>query len=306
MQSKRVVDFYLEELHLLGAELSLDRARVSISAQLQELVGRSPDASPRRAAEPYRRAVVGIYARLVATARGIRPGGPAAPRGDAGATLCGRRRAARRSRRALSLAVRQRLGADRARPAARLRRAVEVFGFHLASSICGRTRDVHERTLAELLETGAGADYAADAGAGAHRAAAGGARDGAAADLAVRDLFGRRRRASSTILRTAADAHRRYGRTPSPTTSSPRPRRVSDILEVALLLKEVGLLRPREGTARRQHRAAVRDHRRSAQLRRRSWTRCSPSRPTRGCCEAAAACRRSCSAIPTATRTAAS
>ena len=48
MQSKRVVDFYLDELHLLGAELSLDRARVSISAQLQELVGRSPDASPRR------------------------------------------------------------------------------------------------------------------------------------------------------------------------------------------------------------------------------------------------------------------
>ena len=71
MQSKRVVDFYLDELHLLGAELSLDRARVSISAQLQELVGRSPDASPRRAAEPYRQAVVGIYARLVATARGL-------------------------------------------------------------------------------------------------------------------------------------------------------------------------------------------------------------------------------------------
>jgi len=29
--------------------------RVSISAQLQELIGRSPDESPRRAAEPYRR-----------------------------------------------------------------------------------------------------------------------------------------------------------------------------------------------------------------------------------------------------------
>ena len=54
MQSKRVVDFYLDELHVLGAELSLDRARVSISAQLQELVGRLPDDSPRRAAEPYR------------------------------------------------------------------------------------------------------------------------------------------------------------------------------------------------------------------------------------------------------------
>src|SRR6185437_14064238 len=71
MQSKRAIDFYLDELHLLGAELSLDRARVSISVQLQELADRSPDASPRRAAEPYRRAVVGIYARLVATARAL-------------------------------------------------------------------------------------------------------------------------------------------------------------------------------------------------------------------------------------------
>src|SRR5262245_17877938 len=50
MQSKRVIDFYLDELHLLGAELSLDRARVSISVQLQELADRSPDASPRRTA----------------------------------------------------------------------------------------------------------------------------------------------------------------------------------------------------------------------------------------------------------------
>ena len=119
MQSKRVVDFYLDELHLLGAELSLDRARVSISAQLQELVGRLPDDSPRRAAEPYRQAVVGIYARLVATARGLGSGRAAAPRGDAGAALRASRRAARRSRRALSFPVRQRLGADRARAAAR-------------------------------------------------------------------------------------------------------------------------------------------------------------------------------------------
>ena len=120
MQSKRVVDFYLDELHLLGAELSLDRARVSISAQLQELVGRSPDASPRRAAEPYRQAVVGIYARLVATARGL--GQVVLPRHAVtrGAALRGGRRAARRSRRALSLAVRQRLGADRTRAAARI------------------------------------------------------------------------------------------------------------------------------------------------------------------------------------------
>src|SRR5262249_10920094 len=52
MQSKRVFDFYLDELHLLGGELSLNLARVSISAQLQELIRGSPGASPRRASEP--------------------------------------------------------------------------------------------------------------------------------------------------------------------------------------------------------------------------------------------------------------
>jgi phosphoenolpyruvate carboxylase len=52
MQCKRAVDFYLAQIDLLGGELSLDRARVSISAQLEELIGRTPDPSPRREAEP--------------------------------------------------------------------------------------------------------------------------------------------------------------------------------------------------------------------------------------------------------------
>ena len=87
--------------------------------------------------------------------------------------------------------------------------------------------------------------------------------------LAVRDLFATRRPASSTIAaRGGATPIAATARTPSRTTSSRRPTTVSDMLEVALLLKEVGLLRPRDGPARRQHRAAVRDHRRPAQLRR--------------------------------------
>jgi phosphoenolpyruvate carboxylase len=50
MQSKRVVDFYLDESASARAELSLDRARVSISAQLRSWSARLPDDSPRRAA----------------------------------------------------------------------------------------------------------------------------------------------------------------------------------------------------------------------------------------------------------------
>ena len=64
--------FYLEELHELGGELSLHTARiVSVSDALQALAERSPDRSPHRQDEPYRRAISGIYARLAATARAL-------------------------------------------------------------------------------------------------------------------------------------------------------------------------------------------------------------------------------------------
>ena len=49
------------------------------------------------------------------------------------------------------------------------------------------------------------------------------------------------------ILRTASDAHRRYGRDTVPNYVISMTTTVSDILEAALLLKEVGLLRPLEG-----------------------------------------------------------
>jgi len=48
------------------------------------------------------------------------------------------------------------------------------------------------------------------------------------------------------MLRVVADAHRRYGRAAVPTYVISKADSVSDILEVAVLLKEVGLLRPRE------------------------------------------------------------
>ena len=68
LQSSRVMNFYLEELHVLGAELSLAAHLADVSEELRALAGRSPDSSPHRSGEPYRLAVSGIYARLTATA----------------------------------------------------------------------------------------------------------------------------------------------------------------------------------------------------------------------------------------------
>src|ERR1700694_3173708 len=68
MQSSRVLRFYLEELHVLGSELSLAAHLADVSEALRALARRSPDTSPHRSGEPYRLAVSGIYARLTATA----------------------------------------------------------------------------------------------------------------------------------------------------------------------------------------------------------------------------------------------
>src|SRR3954447_7310589 len=61
LQSSRVLNFYLEELHALGAELSLAAHLADVSEELRALAGRSPDTSPHRSGEPYRLAVSGIY-----------------------------------------------------------------------------------------------------------------------------------------------------------------------------------------------------------------------------------------------------
>ncbi|HEX2530044.1 MAG TPA: phosphoenolpyruvate carboxylase, partial [Burkholderiaceae bacterium] len=85
-QSTTILDFYLEEVHALGAELSISSILVAVSPALQALADASPDASEHRADEPYRRALIGIYARLAATARALgtphilrQEIGPAAP-----------------------------------------------------------------------------------------------------------------------------------------------------------------------------------------------------------------------------------
>ena len=55
LQSSRVMNFYLEELHALGAELSLAAHLADVSEELRALAGRSPElvtASERRAVSP--------------------------------------------------------------------------------------------------------------------------------------------------------------------------------------------------------------------------------------------------------------
>ena len=246
LQSRRALGFLLEELHELGGELSLDGQLVNVSEPLAALAERSPDRSPRRADEPYRRAIAGAYARLAATARAlddlealrhaVGEAPPYATPAELAADLD---------------VIDASLTANRAMTLARgrlrgLRRAVDVFGFHLAGIDLRQNSDVHERTVAELLETAApGTDYLGRDEAGRIAlltAELGSARPLASDFVAYSDTT----TAELAIVREAAEAHRRYGKDAVPNYVISKAAGASDVLEVALLLKEGGLLRPRE------------------------------------------------------------
>jgi phosphoenolpyruvate carboxylase len=66
-QSEVALRFYLTEVHALGAELSISQMLAGVTPEMAALADASPDKNPHREDEPYRRALVGIYARLAAT-----------------------------------------------------------------------------------------------------------------------------------------------------------------------------------------------------------------------------------------------
>jgi phosphoenolpyruvate carboxylase len=241
IHSRRVFDYYLNELHLLGGELSLNRARVSVSSQLADLVGRTHTDSPRRTAEPYRLAIVTFYARVVASARAL--GHTVLPRHDVLDAVPYAN--ASELRKDLDVLYRSLVANGSAMIAhgrlRKLRRAVDVFGFHLASVDLRQNANVHERTLAELFATASGLNYRALS-------------EGDRVSLLLAELATTRPLISPfatysdetagelEILRVTADVHRRYGPEAIPNYVISNATTASDVLEVAILLKEVGLL----------------------------------------------------------------
>jgi phosphoenolpyruvate carboxylase len=245
-QSERAMTFYLDDLHALGAELSLHTRLISVSDELMTLADSSPDKSPHRQDEPYRRAIAGIYAHLAFTCRTLgftdmrRRTASAAPYGGPDAFISDLD-ILHRSLEANGSAA---LARGRLR---RLRRAADTFGFHLAGLDMRQNSDVHERVVAELLEKARpGASYAT-------------LDEQARIALLVEEIatprllsspyldYSEETASELAILREAAEAHRRYGPTSVPNYVISKAEAVSDVLEVALLLKEVGLMRPDGG-----------------------------------------------------------
>ena len=248
LHSSRALGFYLDELHELGGELSLSTAIIETTEDLARLAARSPDRSPHRRMEPYRLAVSGIYARLAATALALDsleanrdPVGTAAPYatcGELAADLDVLDRSLRANGSAVVARGRLRL----------LRRAVDCFGFHLAGIDMRQNSDVHERTVAELVEAVApGTGYrtlAEDDRIALLRRELATARPLASPFID----YGEETRDELEVLRTAAEAHAVYGAAVIPNCIISKTQGVSDLLEVAVLLKEVGLIRA-DGTS---------------------------------------------------------
>ena len=243
-QSTIAFDFYLAEVHALGAELSMARRLVNVSAELDRLAAASPDRSEHRRDEPYRRALIGVYSRLAATARELdqhvaerRPAAEAPPYAGSGGFVS--------DLDVIAESLIENGGARIARGRLRnLRRAAEVFGFHLCPLDLRQHSGAHESVVAELFARSNGVDsYAA-------------LPEERKIELLLHEIATPRPLRSPHLSYTeesakelatfdaAARIHQRYGPRALPNYIISKTDGVSDLLEVALLLKESGLLAP--------------------------------------------------------------
>src|SRR6478609_10914460 len=235
---------HLRELEALRQELSMSDRLVTPTEQLYALAENSRDDSPFRADEPYRRALGGISARLAATAHAVlgRIPGPTPdvqlPPYDSPDELRADLDVVDASLRSHGAAE---LADDRL---LRLREGVEVFGFHLCGLDMRQNSSVHEEVVGELLAwAGVCDDYAALDEAARVELLSG--------ELALRRPLVRpdaelsdTARGELDVLLAAAEQVVLLGPRTIPNYVISMCESVSDVLEVAVLLKEVGLLDP--------------------------------------------------------------
>jgi phosphoenolpyruvate carboxylase len=242
-QSEVALRFYLTEVHLLGAELSVSGTRTRVSDDLLALAAKAGDHNPHRDDEPYRRALIGLYARLAATLHEL-TGTEALRHAVAPQNPYGAPEHFSADLQVIADSLAAHHGAALIRPRlAPLMRAVQVFGFHLATIDLRQSSDKHEAVVAELLKM---------------------ARiEPAYVDLSERDrrvlllrllndtrplrvkaaTYSEHSVGELAIFEAALEMRERYGRESLRHYIISHTEEVSDLLEVLLLMKEVGLMR---------------------------------------------------------------
>ena len=234
---------YLTEVHYLGSELSISGMLAGCLPAMQALADRSPDRNEHRRDEPYRRALIGVYARLAAALHDLTGGDAsrhAVPPQNAypdaqtfladlqtiEASLQGEHGSA--------------LAAQRLHP---LIRAVQVFGFHLATVDLRQSSDQHEAVLAELLAVARMEPAYASLDEMAKRSLLMRLLNDARPLRVLGTVYSDKTRSEIEIFETAKVMRERFGAQAIRHYIISHTETVSDLLEVLLLQKEVGLLR---------------------------------------------------------------
>jgi len=244
-QAEMVLDYYLREIHALGAELSLSDSLVSTSKALRELAAGEELVSVHQRDEPYRRALATCYARMAATRVALLGTGPVRP-----ARFKAEPYAAPEDfavdLETIANSLKENGDADLAEGRLlSLREAVGAFGFHLATMDVRQNSDVHERAVAELLKMAGGADYLAQ-------------EEPQRTALLLEELAHARPLRSAYmnysaetarelgIADKAAALKKTFGEGAVAQYVISKAGSASDLLEVALLMKEAGLFLPGE------------------------------------------------------------
>jgi len=243
-QARAALGFYLGRIHQLGADLSISSNLALVSPALEVLAAAAHDSSPHRADEPYRRAITGVYARLAATYAALAGEAPSRPPSDTAEAYAGPDELRADLQTILGSLVEHHGQAFAEGSLPDLIRAVDVFGFHLATVDLRQNSAVHARVVGELLaKAGVTADYAA-------------LDEDARCELLLSELghgrllwspfadYSPETRSEHAVLAEAARVKRIYGSAAIRAYIVSNTTSVSDLLEVYVLLKEVGLFTP--------------------------------------------------------------
>jgi len=238
-QSQVALRHYLKEVKALGRELSQSSMLTRFTPEVEALADASADTSEHRRDEIYRRALRTIHDRLLATV--------AALEGQAAGTH--EQPYAQPSELSIALQAIEAclvaqgaaaLAMDRLHP---LIRAVDVFGFHLATIDLRQSSDQHELVVAELFASAGLCPTYLQQDESARQAclldALNDVRPLRVPDQAYSQLVND----ELAIFEMARSVLNRYGRWAIRHYIISHTETVSDLLEVLLLFKEVGLLR---------------------------------------------------------------
>ena len=241
-QAEMVLRFYLTEVHFLGSELSMSSILVPLSEPMKALAEQSPDTNEHRKDEPYRRALTGVYARLAANLKDM-TGGDAARHAVAPQNPYKQAEDFLADLRTIQASLQDNHGealvSQRLHP---LIRAVEVFGFHLATVDLRQSSDKHEEVVAELLATARLEANYSSLDEQAKRSLLVKLLSDARPLRVLDATYSDHTTGELAIFEAAKAMRQRYGHHAIRHYIISHTETVSDLLEVLLLQKEVGLM----------------------------------------------------------------